>query len=181
MGAWKLLLAVLAMAVLCACRSDGRASHELPPDWPLPALTLDPAWQLRRPATAMHQLDPARYPEPQWLVVFDKDGDWPGVVGHVESCLKPLGYLRSKEKGLNNPLGLDLPETRTYYSPDYLTEVFLSNGAYFDSLIEIDVEFALQLKQLSAPPELIRACLSHKKRDPKLAQTLLDAILEPIT
>lgn len=47
--------------------------------------------------------------------------------------------------------------------------------------IDIDVEFALQVKQYTEPPELIRACLGHRKRDPKLAQTLLDGILEPIT
>lgn len=175
-----LLASLLGIVFLTSCVGGQGASHELPDDWPLATLTLDPDWQLKRPATAMHQLDPAKYPDPIWLVVFDNDGDWPGVVAHVESCLKPLNWLRSKEKGLNNPLGLDLPETRTYYSPDYLTEVYLSNGAYFDILVEIDVEFALEIKQYAAPPDLIQAALNHKKRDPKLAQTLLDGILEPI-
>jgi len=175
-----LSVSLLAIAFLSSCPGSQGVSHKLPDDWPLAALTLDPDWQLRRPAAAMHQLDPAKYPEPIWLAVFDKDGDWPGVVAHVEGCLKPLNWLRLKEKGLDNPLGLDLPETRTYYSPDYLTEVLISNGAYFDALIEIDVEFALEIKQYAEPPDLIQACLGHKQRDPKLAQTLLDGILEPI-
>jgi hypothetical protein len=179
MGVYRLLLITSLLLPLCACPSGG-VSRDLPADWPVAQLTLDPAWQLKRPASAMHQLDPTKYPEPIWLVIFDKEGDWPGVVAHVESCLKPLNWLRSKEKGLNNPLGLDLPETRTYYSPDYLTEVMLSNGAYFDALVSFDVEFAMQIKQYSEPPELIQACLNHQDRDPKLAKTLLDGILEPI-
>jgi len=126
------------LVLLSACPADSGASHELPADWPIAQLTIDPDWQLRKPASAMHQLDPAQYPDPIWLVVFDKDGDWPGVVSHVEGCLKPLGWLRSKSKGLSNPLGLDLPETRTYYAPDYLTEVYMTNGCYFDVLIDID-------------------------------------------
>jgi hypothetical protein len=181
MGARQSLLLLPLILLLCACPTGKSVSRDLPADWPVSQLTLDPAWQLKRPATAMHQLDPAKYPEPIWLVIFDKEGDWPGVVTHVEGCLQPLGWLRSKEKGLNNPLGLDLPETRTYYSPDYLTEVLLSNGAYFDALIDIDVEFAMQIKQYADPPELIQACLNHQKRDPKLTKTLLDGILEPIT
>jgi len=174
------MLAIVA-GLVAACPAGGGASHELPADWPVAQLTIDPDWQLRRPATAMHQLDPAQYPDPIWLVAFDKDGDWPGVVSHVESCLKPLGWLRSKSKGLNNPLGLDLPETRKYYSPDYLTEVYMTNGCYFDVLIDIDVEFALQISQYSQPPELIQAALNHRKRDPKLTEALLDAIMEPIS
>jgi hypothetical protein len=181
MRALTVFVILLASILLCTCHNGGGASHKLPADWPVSQLTLDPDWQLQRPATAMHQLDPAQYPEPIWLVVFDKEGDWPGVVTHVESCLKPLNWLRSKEKGLSNPLGLDLPETRTYYSPDYLTEVYLSNGAYFDVLVNIDVEFAMQIKQYIEPPELIKVCLSHQQRDPKLSQALLDGILEPIT
>jgi hypothetical protein len=181
MRAWGLLLILLPALVMTACPVGGGASHELPADWPISQLTIDPDWQLRREVAAMHKLDPAQNPDPQWIVIFDKGGDWPGVVSHVESCLEPLGWLRSKSKGLNNPLGLDLPETRQYYSPDYLTEVYMTNGCYFDVLIDIDVEFALQVTKYSQPPELIQGALNHQKRDPKLTEALLDAILEPIT
>lgn len=176
-----LVTLVVVASLVAACPAVLGVSHELPADWPLSQLTIHPDWELKREATAMHKLDPAKYTEPQWLVIFDNDGDWPGVVNHVESCLKPLGWLRSKSKGLNNPLGLDLPETRTYYSPDYLTEVYMSNGAYFDILIEIDVEFAIQLTQYSQPPELIQGALNHIKRDRKLGEQLLDNIFEPIS
>jgi len=88
-----------------------------------------------------------------------------------------------KEKGLNNPLGLDLPETRTYYAPDYLTEVYLSNGAYFDVLVTTDIEFALKISQLTTPPDLIQTCLDVNKSRPGtgMGDELLDGILEPIT
>jgi len=171
------------MLLVAGCEYKGRASHELPADWPIAQLTIDPAWELHRKATAMHQLDPVKYPDKLWLVVFDKDKDWAGVVAHVENCLKPLGYLRMKEKGLNNPLGLDLPETRTYYAPDYLTEVYLSNGAYFDVLVTTDIEFALKISQLTTPPDLIQTCLDVNKSRPGtgMGDELLDGILEPIT
>ncbi|MBN2082932.1 hypothetical protein JW859_12105 [bacterium] len=174
---------LLALLLLNGCPGGGRASHELPADWPIAQLTIDPAWELHRKATAMHALDPAKYSDKTWLVAFDKDQDWAGVVAHVESCLKPLGYLRMKEKGLNNPLGLDLPEMRTYYSPDYLTEVMLTNGVYFDALINTDIEFALQIKALSAPPELIQTCLNVNKSRPgtHMGDELLKGILEPIS
>jgi hypothetical protein len=173
---------VLAATILCLGCST-QPSRELPADWPIAALTLDPAWELIRPATAMHTLDPAKYPEPMWLVAFDNKQDWPGVVAHVERCLKPLQYWRSKSHGEDNPLGLDLPETRTYYSPDYLTMVLVSNGAYFDELVRPDVEFALQITRYKTPPEPLGSALSLNRTRPGsgLADQILAELLEPIT
>jgi hypothetical protein len=176
---WRCVLCCLLLSAGCA----RPVSRELPADWPIPQLTLAASWELRTQVGAMHRLDPAKYQQPMWLAAFDNDHDWPGVVAHVESCLKPLGYWRSKSHGENNPLGLDLPETRTYYSPDYLTEVLVSNGAYFDALLSADVEFALCIKRHETPPEPLAAVLSLNKTRPGtgMADKILNELLEPIT
>lgn len=177
---WAVLIGC-ALAVCCGCSTQ--PSRALPPDWPIAQLALAPAWELKTKATAMHQLDPVQYPEPQWLVAFDNTHDWPGVIAHVESCLKPLQYLRSKSHGTNNPLGLDLPETRTYYSPDYLTEVLISDGVYFDAIQGADAEFALQIKRYATPPDPIGAALSLNQSRPGsgMGDEILARLLEPIS
>lgn len=176
---WR--IAVICILCLAACAP--RASRQLPADWPIAALTLDPAWELKRDVGAMHRIDPAKYKDPTWVVVFEKKHDWPGVVSHVEGCLKPLGYLRSKSHGTDNPLGLDLPETRTYYTPDFLTEVLVSNGAYFDVLASADVQFALRIVRYSAPPEPFAAALSVNKSRPGtgMGDEIIAQLVEPIT
>lgn len=176
---WK----IVALGLLCCLGCSAPVSRQLPPDWPIAQLTLDPAWELRHEVGAMHRIDPAKYKDPQWLVVFDKQHDWPGVVAHVERCLKPLGYLRSKSHGADNPLGLDLPETRTYYTPDFLTEVLIANGAYFDAIAAPDVEFALRIVRYVTPPEPYAAALSVNKSRPGtgMGDEIIARLVEPIT
>lgn len=178
-----LMWRIVALCLLCCAGCSAPVSRRLPADWPIAQLTLDPAWELRHEVGAMHRIDPAKYKDPQWLVVFDKQHDWPGVVAHVEQCLKPLGYLRSKSHGTDNPLGLDLPETRTYYTPDFLTEVLISDGAYFDAFASTDVEFALRIVRYSTPPEPYAAALRVNQTRPGtgMGDEIIAQLVEPIT
>jgi hypothetical protein len=178
---WLMLIVMLLCSICYGCAA--KPSRALPADWPIAQLGLDPAWELKVKATAMHKLDPAKYPDPTWLVAFDKEHDWPGVIAYVEGCLKPLGYLRLKSHGTDNPLGLDLPETRTYYTPDYLTEVLISNGTYFDILASPDAQFAMQIKRYTTPPDPIGTALGVNKSRPGtgMGDQIVAQLLEPIT
>jgi hypothetical protein len=173
----------VAMCLLCCVACQAQVSRQLPSDWPIAALTLDPAWELKHEVGAMHRIDPAKYKDPQWLVAFDNQHDWPGGIAHVEGCLKPLGYLRLKSHGENNPLGLDLPETRTYYTPDFLTEVLISNGTYFDVLADPGVEFALRIVRYSTPPEPFASAQSVNRTRPGtgMGDQIIAKLVEPIT
>ena len=172
---------LFAVFLLSACERPS-ASRELPPDWPVPKLTLDPDWVLLRKATAMHVLDPVKYPDPEWIVIFESDDTWLDVVAHVESCLKPLGWRCSRHKGGMSPIGLDLPETRTYYAPDWLTEVVISNGVYIDILADANVEFAMDIHAYEKPPELIQSILDHNVKRPgsNMGTEILDIQYPPI-
>jgi hypothetical protein len=178
---WNWRIAVICL--LCCAGCQGQVSRQLPPDWPIGQLKLDPAWELKHEVAAMHRIDPVKYKNPEWLVVFDKQHDWPGVVAHVEKCLKPLGFLRLKSHGTNNPLGLDLPETRTYYTTDYLTEVLISNGTHFDDFASPDAEFALMITHYSTPPEPFASALSVNKSRPGsgMGDKIVADLVEPIT
>lgn len=173
---------IVAVCLVCCAGCAAPVSRQLPSDWPIAQLTLDPAWKLKHEVGAMHRLDPIKYTNPQWLVVFDNRHDWPGVVAHVEQCLKPLGYLRLKAHGADNPLGLDLPETRTYYSPDYLTEVLISNGTNFDAFASPDVEFALRIVCYFTPPAPFAAAQNVNRTRPGtgMGDKIIAGLVEPI-
>jgi hypothetical protein len=181
LGAVLTLLAVVLSGAGCAKRITHQA--KLPADWPLPQLTLPQDIELKAGPAAMHEVDPSRT-EKEWLVGFNKDDNWPAFVTHVEGCLKPLNYWRSKEKGLNNPLGLDMPESRTYYSQDYLTEVMISHGAYFDALGPQDIEFVLSIRLYEEVPPLFESFVkghNNPSIGPKELERIRDSVLEPIT
>ena len=88
--------------------------------------------------------------------------------------------MRSKEKGLNNPLGLDLPESRTYYSPDFLTEVSLAHGAYFDAIGPRDIEFALSITVYENTSPMSESWAHMKQTRPKMVDQLLENAYEKI-
>ena len=116
---WLLVLVVL-VAAGCPARS-----YSLPSDWPIAQLTLPSGAQMTRRAIAPHQTG-LWSGDKSWLVYFDCSDDYEAVVGHVESCLGPLGYL---EYWLVNPrIGSTQDQFHTYYSPDLLTEVSVSRG-----------------------------------------------------
>ncbi|HES58136.1 MAG TPA: hypothetical protein ENO21_01755 [Firmicutes bacterium] len=184
LGVALLLLAANLAVALSAAGCAKRVTHEakLPDDWPVPQLTLPSDIELKAGPEAVQ--DSSLAPgDRRWVAAFNKDDNWPAFVSHVEGCLKPLDYWRSKEKGLNNPLGLDLPEMRTYYSPDYLVEVVLTHGAYFDAIGPRDIEFAMMVTQYVKPPEHLQLLLKHPNPSigPKELERIRDAVMEPIT
>ena len=177
---YRLLYVVLLLAA--GCTMLAKSDPELPADWPIPQLTLPAEIKVKAGPAAMHEKDPS-LTDKEWIVGFNKDDNWPAMIDHVETCLKPLGYWRAKHQGgADNPLGLDLPEVRNYYSPDYLIEVRLSHGAYFDVFGPKNLEFALWVVQRTEPAEIIQACLDAGKarQDSKMSEQLLTSILEPI-
>jgi hypothetical protein len=182
-----LLITALGLWLALALSSAGcakRITHEakLPADWPVPQLTLPADIELKAGPEAMHRIDPSRT-DKKWVVAFNKDDNWPAFVAHVEGCLKPLDYWRSKEKGLNNPLGLDVPEMRTYYSPDYLTEVAITHGAYFDAIGPRDIEFAMYIIVYEDVPPLFESFVkghNNPSIGPKELERIRDAVLEKI-
>jgi len=172
--------AVLLLFAGCARKIVHEA--KLPDDWPVPQLTLPNDIELKAGPEAMHKVDPSRT-EKKWLVAFNKDDNWPAFVAHVERCLKPLDYWRSKNKGLDNPLSLDLPEMRTYYSPDYLTQVVITHGAYFDAIEIPDIEFVLSVMVYEEPPPLVESFvkghnnpLMGKKEVDKIRDSMMEKI-----
>lgn len=173
-----LLIALCVLLPACKVAHYRDPNESLPKDWPIPQLTMPGDVELKREPAALHAQDPSMTTR-EWIVAFDKDGDWPGLVTHVEGCLKPLGYLRQKVTG--GPAGFDIGEMQTYYSPDYKTRVLLSNGVGFPGLIEVhDVEFAVWIIESPAPDEIIQTMLDVNQTRPGMGDQLLEGLLEPI-
>ena len=168
---------LFTLAAVLGCEKTVHQA-KLPADWPIPQLTLPNDIVLKAGPEAMHKIDPS-HPHKEWVVGFNKDDNWPAFVAHVEGCLKPLDYWRSKSKGTDNPLGLDLPEIRTYYSPDYLTEVFISYGAYFDAIGPRNIEFAVSVKVYEEVPELFESFVKGHN-NPSIGKKELDRIRDAV-
>ena len=175
-----LLLLCLPVLVITGCPVEGTGNPNdvLPDSWPINQLSIPRDAEVLGEPAVLHEKDPAMTTR-EWLVAFNKDGDWPGVVQHVESCLKPLGYYR--QKVTRGPVGFEGIEMNTYYSPDFLTEVVVSNGVGVPGIIEVDdVEFALWVIVRQQPNELVQTALDVRAQRPEVGQQLLEGILEPL-
>jgi len=94
----------------------------MPADWPLTQLTL--------PGDARLICDPyiknysSKKVDGEWDVFFDSKSDWPALIEHVETCLRPLAFSEYYKE--DSARGTDTRGVkRTYFSKDGITMVVL--------------------------------------------------------
>jgi len=175
-----LVLSVLVAQAVCACRAIqyDDPNDLLPEDWPVNQLSVPRDVELTQLPVALHAENPEMVTR-EWVVVFNYQGNWPGLVQHVESCLKTIDYFR--QRVTRSPAGFEKVEMQTYYSPDFLTEVVISNGKGVPGIeASADAEFALWVVERQAPNRVIQSALDVRQQRPEMGETLLDGMIELI-
>jgi len=127
------------------------ANYSLPESWPIPQLTLPEGSTVTVEPQILHEMDPS-WPDQNWNVDFNNSANMDGVASHVESCLKPLGYLEMW--GDNPRVGSTRDGMRIYFSPDKLTKISLHAGIKVPEGMPKS-DFSLRIKITKTPDPMV--------------------------